>query len=137
MEETTTLTFLINNQKTQEKKQGKQNTTEKRSPFLCQFFGTRPPAVSNVDDFAAMPTGISRMPKMLEISRGFSFPSPRRMRLDFVSPKKAVLGCPKKLGSMARINGLFHLLINGVYIYTLRSQTLEKCRVQIETSGLG
>ena len=24
------------------------------------------------------------------------------------------LGCPRKLGSMVRINGLFHLLINGV-----------------------
>ena len=26
-----------------------------------------------------------------------------------------VLGCPRKLGSMVRISGLFHLLINGVY----------------------
>ena len=26
-----------------------------------------------------------------------------------------MLGCPRKLGSMVRINGLFHLLINGVY----------------------
>ncbi len=25
------------------------------------------------------------------------------------------LGCPRKLGSMFRINGLFHLLINGIY----------------------
>ena len=25
------------------------------------------------------------------------------------------LGCPKKLGSMVRINGLFHLHINGIY----------------------
>ena len=25
-----------------------------------------------------------------------------------------LLGCPRKLGSMVRINGLFHLLINGV-----------------------
>ena len=28
---------------------------------------------------------------------------------------KQVLGCPRKLGSMVRINGLFHLLINGIY----------------------
>ena len=27
----------------------------------------------------------------------------------------SVLGCPRKLGSMVRINGLFHLLVNGVY----------------------
>ena len=26
-----------------------------------------------------------------------------------------LLGCPRKLGSKVRINGLFHLLINGVY----------------------
>ena len=26
-----------------------------------------------------------------------------------------LLGCPRKLGSMVRINGLFHLLINGIY----------------------
>ena len=26
-----------------------------------------------------------------------------------------LLGCPRKLGSMVRINGLFHLLINGYY----------------------
>ena len=26
-----------------------------------------------------------------------------------------ILGCPRKLGSMARINGLFHLLINGIH----------------------
>ena len=26
-----------------------------------------------------------------------------------------LLGCPRKLGSMVRINGLFHLLINDVY----------------------
>ena len=26
-----------------------------------------------------------------------------------------LLGCPRKLGSMVRINGLFHLSINGVY----------------------
>ena len=26
-----------------------------------------------------------------------------------------LLGCPRKLGSMVRINGLFSLLINGVY----------------------
>ena len=26
-----------------------------------------------------------------------------------------LLGCPSKLGSMVRINGLFHLLINGIY----------------------
>ena len=28
---------------------------------------------------------------------------------------KVLLGCPRKLGSMVRINGLFHLLINGIY----------------------
>ena len=27
-----------------------------------------------------------------------------------------LLGCPRKLGSMIRINGLFHLLINGRFI---------------------
>ena len=27
-----------------------------------------------------------------------------------------ILGCPRKLGSMVRINGLFHLLTNGVLI---------------------
>ena len=27
-----------------------------------------------------------------------------------------MLGCPRKLGSMVRINGLFHLLINGVFL---------------------
>ena len=26
-----------------------------------------------------------------------------------------ILGCARKLGSMVRINGLFHLLIHGVY----------------------
>ena len=26
-------------------------------------------------------------------------------------------GCPRKLGSMVRINGLFHLLINDMYVY--------------------
>ncbi len=26
-----------------------------------------------------------------------------------------ILGCPRKLGSKVRINGLFHLLINGLY----------------------
>ena len=28
---------------------------------------------------------------------------------------KNILGCPRRLGSMVRINGLFHLLINRVY----------------------
>ncbi len=28
----------------------------------------------------------------------------------------SLLGCPRKIGSMVRINGLFHLLISGVYI---------------------
>ena len=27
-----------------------------------------------------------------------------------------LLGCPRKLGSMVSINGLFHLLINGVFL---------------------
>ena len=27
-----------------------------------------------------------------------------------------LLGCPRKLGSKVRINGLFHLLINGVFL---------------------
>ena len=26
-----------------------------------------------------------------------------------------LLGCPNELGSMVRINGLFHLRINGIY----------------------
>ena len=26
-----------------------------------------------------------------------------------------LLGCPRKIGSMVRINGLSHLLINGIY----------------------
>ena len=39
------------------------------------------------------PTGISRMPKMQEISRDFSFPSPQRMRLDYGSlPPQKLLG---------------------------------------------
>ena len=36
---------------------------------------------------------------------------PRFPRLPF--PFRNSLGCPRKLGSMVRINGLFHLLING------------------------
>ena len=27
-----------------------------------------------------------------------------------------LLGCPRKLGSMVRINGLFHPLINGIFL---------------------
>ena len=33
------------------------------------------------------------------------------------------LGCPRKLGSMARINGLFHLLINGEISWGYNSPT--------------
>ena len=40
--------------------------------------------------------------------RGIATPGPLRILL-------SMLGCPRNLGSMVRINGLFHLLINGVY----------------------
>ncbi len=33
----------------------------------------------------------------------------------FHHQKTRLIGCPRKLGPMVRINGLFHLLINGVY----------------------
>ena len=41
------------------------------------------------------------------------------LSLHIFSPQKAkekhLLGCPRKLGSKVRINGLVHLLLNGVY----------------------
>ena len=49
-------------------------------------------------------------------SNGYS----RQGLLYDTKPNNALLGCPRSLGSMVRINGLFHLLINGIslqYIY--------------------
>ena len=40
-----------------------------------------------------------------------------RVESDADAEKKGLLvGCFRKLGSMVRINGLFHLLINGVLL---------------------
>ena len=55
--------------------------------------------------------------------------------------EKPVLGCPKKLGSMVRINGLFHLLINRVYWgfnpLTNRLLTSWDIQVSIDYSAAG
>ena len=51
------------------------------------------------------------------ISRGLSWPltNPTKGVLSEAFPLN-ILGCPRKLGSMVRINGLFHLLIHGILI---------------------
>ena len=43
---------------------------------------------------------------------GFKLKGPLK---NIFSERSGLLGCARNLGSMLRINGLFHLLVHGIY----------------------